>query len=328
MFEKLYKEANDEIKIDEELIEKTLQRAYAPRKRKITPAAYYSVAAAIVLVIGVSAAMPYLTKEPQKETSIADTFSEEPSDYVGFSTVSPGDVQTAEPENTEKTVIVPSAEPTVKAEKASKKKQNAAAARVSEKPKKSEDAKESAAKKVVEEKHEEQGAVSVENAKADTAEDNASSVSENAYVFKAAPQSVAETADEHDSVARQSKSGGAAVSAAVNDAAMLSDNRDYSFVSTDEYLKKTGIDLNSEFKIPEGFENMTPDKQNSENGYFCFTNERENKFIYIYTTVGKAKTVWSEDGDCISVTFCKNGIVFTVESYGLGKDELEEIINR
>ena len=318
MFEKLYKEANDEIKIDEELIEKTLQRAYAPRKRKITPAAYYSV----------SAAMPYLTKEPQKETSIADTFSEEPSDYVGFSTVSPGDVQTAEPENTEKTVIVPSAEPTVKAEKASKKKQNAAAARVSEKPKKSEDAKESAAKKVVEEKHEEQGAVSVENAKADTAEDNASSVSENAYVFKAAPQSVAETADEHDSVARQSKSGGAAVSAAVNDAAMLSDNRDYSFVSTDEYLKKTGIDLNSEFKIPEGFENMTPDKQNSENGYFCFTNERENKFIYIYTTVGKAKTVWSEDGDCISVTFCKNGIVFTVESYGLGKDELEEIINR
>lgn len=328
MFEKLYKEANDEIKIDEKLIEKTLQRAYAPRKRKITPAAYYSVAAAIVLVIGVSAAMPHLTKEPQKETSIADTFSEEPSDNGDFSTVSPGDMQTAEPENTEKTVIFPSAEPTVKAEKASKKKQNAAAVRASEKPKKSEDAKESAEKKVVEEKHEEQGAVSVENAKADTAEDNASSLSENAHIFKAAPQSVAETAEEHDSGARQSKSGGAAVSAAVNDASMLSDNRDYSFVSTNEYLKKTGIDLDSEFKIPEGFENMTPDNQNSENGYFCFTNERENKFIYIYTTVGEAKTVWSEDGDSISVTFGKNGIVFTVESYGLGKDELEEIINR
>ena len=225
-------------------------------------------------------------------------------------------------------MIFPSAEPTVKAEKASKKKQNAAAVRVSEKPKKSEDAKESAEKKVVEEKHEEQGAVSVENAKADTAEDNASSLSENAHIFKAAPQSVAETAEEHDSGVRQSKSGGAAVSAAVNDASMLSDNRDYSFVSTDEYLKKTGIDLDSEFKIPEGFENMTPDNQNSENGYFCFTNERENKFIYIYTTVGEAKTVWSEDGDSISVTFGKNGIVFTVESYGLGKDELEEIINR
>ena len=70
MFRKLYKEANDNIIIDEALLEKTLKTAFsaeAKRPRKINFTAVSSLAAAIAVVIGCGVAYPALINKPVTE---------------------------------------------------------------------------------------------------------------------------------------------------------------------------------------------------------------------------------------------------------------------
>lgn len=66
LFRKEYKQANDNIKVDQELLEKTLDRAFnqKPVRKIYACRPMTSVAAAVVLVIGCSVAYPRLMAKP------------------------------------------------------------------------------------------------------------------------------------------------------------------------------------------------------------------------------------------------------------------------
>ncbi len=72
MFRKEYKQANDNIKVDEALLERTIEAAFAekPKKKTYYHRSFAPVAAALVIVIGASAAYPKLTEKPQVEQSV------------------------------------------------------------------------------------------------------------------------------------------------------------------------------------------------------------------------------------------------------------------
>ncbi|MBP3361460.1 MAG: hypothetical protein J6N52_11435 [Clostridia bacterium] len=69
MFRKIYKEANDEINADEQLLEKILQSAQNGKSPKYNFRAVYSAAAAAVIIIGCSVAYPQLIKQPDTDQS-------------------------------------------------------------------------------------------------------------------------------------------------------------------------------------------------------------------------------------------------------------------
>ncbi len=71
LFRKEYKQANDNIKVNEELLEKTLYNAFnaKPKKRIYAYRPMTSVAAAVVLVIGCSVAYPRLVDKPVIENN-------------------------------------------------------------------------------------------------------------------------------------------------------------------------------------------------------------------------------------------------------------------
>ena len=71
MFRKEYIQANDNIKVDQELLEKTLETAFSGKqKRKVySYRPMTSVAAAVVLVIGCSIAYPNLVNKPVIENT-------------------------------------------------------------------------------------------------------------------------------------------------------------------------------------------------------------------------------------------------------------------
>lgn len=80
MFRKEYKQANDNIKVDEALLERTLEAAFSekPKKKAYYNRSFIPVAAALVIVIGASAAYPKLIKEPaveQRVTTVTSTVS-------------------------------------------------------------------------------------------------------------------------------------------------------------------------------------------------------------------------------------------------------------
>lgn len=79
MFRKLYKEANDDIIVDEALLEKTLQTAFSaqiPKKKKYNFTAISSVAAAVVVAVGCSVAYPTLIKTPDIDREVVGVVTE------------------------------------------------------------------------------------------------------------------------------------------------------------------------------------------------------------------------------------------------------------
>lgn len=74
LFRKLYKEANDNIKVDEALLEKTLETAFSSQlpKRKYNFAAISSVAAAVVVAIGCGMAYPTLINKPAIDGDVVE----------------------------------------------------------------------------------------------------------------------------------------------------------------------------------------------------------------------------------------------------------------
>lgn len=68
MFRKLYKEANDEIKIDNQLIDNILTKSKVKKKKTLYKPVIYQIAAAVVLVIGCSTGISQLMKKPDLET--------------------------------------------------------------------------------------------------------------------------------------------------------------------------------------------------------------------------------------------------------------------
>ena len=103
MFRKEYKQANDNIKVDEALLERTLEAAFAEKpKRKVH---YYRsfapVAAALLVVIGVSVAHPKLVEKPEIEQTAMFTVSPtlNPEGNMSIDAVSEP-VSTPAPQNT------------------------------------------------------------------------------------------------------------------------------------------------------------------------------------------------------------------------------------
>ncbi len=68
LFRKLYKEANDEIKIDNQLIDNILNKSKLQKKKPLYKPVIYQIAAAVVLVIGCSTGISQLMKKPELET--------------------------------------------------------------------------------------------------------------------------------------------------------------------------------------------------------------------------------------------------------------------
>ncbi len=108
MFRKEYKQANDNIKVDEALLEKTIEAAFAGKTKK--KVYYYRtlapVAAAFVIVIGGSLAYPKLVEKPVIEQRTV--VSPVPTEAVAAKTEA--DVQ-AVPESTPVTTATPKKAP-------------------------------------------------------------------------------------------------------------------------------------------------------------------------------------------------------------------------
>ncbi len=75
LFREEYKKANDNIKVDNELLEKTLRSAFVrplPKKRKFNYTAITKVAAAVIVAVGCTAAYPALVEKPEIDTVVVN----------------------------------------------------------------------------------------------------------------------------------------------------------------------------------------------------------------------------------------------------------------
>lgn len=100
MFRKEYKQANDNIKVDEALLERTLEAAFAEKpKRKVHYyRAFVPVAATLVVVIGASVAYPGLVEKPEIEQTAIFTVSPTANPDVNMSfDAAPAPVSTTAP---------------------------------------------------------------------------------------------------------------------------------------------------------------------------------------------------------------------------------------
>ena len=355
--EKLYREANDEIKIDEALIEKTIERAYASKRRRFNPAALYSVAAAIVLVIGVSASLPVLMKKTEPDTTVSemvdkqkksDSTEQAPIAEKETEEISGGENATVQ-ENSNPDSNSVSGSDSVKSEKitekASETKKAAGKPAENKKSVKAEEKQTQKAEKsdAAVQSEGETEAVKVpqaENADCGSSEiveeRKASSAFETAATDKSVQtfsnEAVDIQADETDQPKAVASSGGGGASSKMAAApdVYAADMAASSFISTEEYLKNLGININAVIDVPNGFKDITPESQNSENGYFCYANDSENKYIYVYTSKGKpdSSIVWKEEDGYTSAVFGINDVLFTVEAYGMSKAEIEKIIKK
>lgn len=355
--EKLYKEANDEIKIDEALIEKTIERAYASKRRRFNPTAFYSVAAAIVLVIGVSASLPVLMKKTEPDTTvsemvdkqkksdsteqapIAEKETEEISDSENATVqenLNPGNNSASGSDSVKSEKITEKASETKKAagKPAENKKSVKAEEKQTQKAEKSDGAVQSEgeteAVKVPQAENADCGSSEI------VEERKASSAFETAATDKSVQTFSNEVADiqadetDQPKAGASSGGGGASSKMAAAPGVYAADMAASSFISTEEYLKNLGIDINAIIDVPNGFKDITPESQNSENGYFCYADDSENKYIYIYTSKGKSDSsiVWKEEDGYTSAVFGVNDVLFTVEAYGMSKAEIEKIIKK
>lgn len=357
--EKLYREANDEIKIDETLIEKTIERAYASKRRRFNPAALYSVAAAIVLVIGVSASLPVLMKKTEPDSSISEMVDKQKkSDSTKQEKAPIAEKETEEISGSENATVQENLNPdsnsvsgsdSVKSEKitekASETKKAAGKPAENKKSVKAEEKQTQKAEKsdAAVQSEGETEAVKVpqaENADCGSSEiveeRKASSAFETAATDKSVQTFSNEAADIQANETDQPKAGassgggGASSKMAAAPGVYAADMAASSFISTEEYLKNLGIDINAIIDVPNGFKDITPESQNSENGYFCYANDSENKYIYVYTSKGKPDNsiVWKEEDGYTSAVFGVNDVLFTVEAYGMSKAEIEKIIKK
>ncbi len=357
--EKLYREANDEIKIDEALIEKTIERAYASKRRRFNPAALYSVAAAIVLVIGVSASLPVLMKKTEPDSSISEMVDKQKkSDSTKQEKAPMAEKETEEisggenieqQENLNPDSNSVSGSDSVKSEKitekASEMKKAAGKPAENKKSVKAEEKQTQKAEKsdAAVQSEGETEAVKVpqaENADCGSSEiveeRKASSAFETAATDKSVQTFSNEAADiqadetDQPKAGASSGGGGASSKMAAAPGVYAADMAASSFISTEEYLKNLRIDINAVIDVPNGFKDITPESQNSENGYFCYANDSENKYIYVYTSKGKPDNsiVWKEEDGYTSAVFGINDVLFTVEAYGMSKAEIEKIIKK
>lgn len=359
--EKLYREANDEIKIDEALIEKTIERAYASKRRRFNPAALYSVAAAIVLVIGVSASLPVLMKKTEPDSSISEMVDKQKkSDSTKQEKAPMAEKETEEisggenieqQENLNPDSNSVSGSDSVKSEKitekasemkkaAGKPAENKKSVKAEEKQTQKAEKSDAAAVVQFEGETEAVKVPQAENADCGSSEiveeRKASSAFETAATDKSVQTFSNEAADiqadetDQPKAGASSGGGGASSKMAAAPGVYAADMAASSFISTEEYLKNLGIDINAIIDVPNGFKDITPESQNSENGYFCYADDSENKYIYVYTSKGKSDSsiVWKEEDGYTSAVFGVNDVLFTVEAYGMSKAEIEKIIKK
>ena len=130
MFRKEYIQANDNIKVDEELLEKTLEAAFngKQKKRVYSYRPMTSVAAAVVLVVGCGLAYPRLTEKPViEDTTPVVTIAPIGDEFLPVQTTAPKTtnapekrvLQTPKPVETvvpEQTVIADEPAPAAEAE--------------------------------------------------------------------------------------------------------------------------------------------------------------------------------------------------------------------
>lgn len=325
MFRKIYKEANDEIGTDEQLLEKILQKAQSGKRPGHNFRAVYSAAAAAVIIIGCSVAYPQLIKQPDTEQSSfveetalpsPETGADEPEKTEDNAVISTDNASSGDKASMPQNTATASAEQTKKSDKkpvagtAGKSKSRTEAPAVSAAPEVAASFQPSAADEAVKaakEKmpaHDEAAAAeSVSPMAAEVyseGETNVASENTEEYPMLKAYARMADDAGAYsnDLDSHSGGAGGAVVASYIeaDDESLLS--------GIDDYMEYIGFDFRTLLEIPDGMEDNSPKRQSvpeekdgEDYGSFIYSDGSGRKVEINVTKSGAGEIAVQTEGE-------------------------------